>query len=257
MMDRVREMIRRRRAARQLNRWKQVASSAEDLDLATLKHVRTQARQLRQQVDAVTHIADGRLALPRIGTNAIQRPAQSDWAFRPEIWRGPISPSGVAAVENSGRIGGAATLHHDCRISELTLRQVRNTREDDLAPFGLKMDVFKFDGSFLSLVLDFSGDAVSGLRRNHILRMDASIEVERPLEIFARLNVKHGPNVEQMVRELPRGKDRSIVEFDLEHTKINDKRLERIWIDLIFEGPEMNEIYLRDLTFSRRPRADF
>ncbi|NNK79644.1 MAG: hypothetical protein HKP40_13145 [Litoreibacter sp.] len=257
MMDRVREMIRRRRTARQLNRWKHVASSAEDLDLATLKNVRIQARQLRRQVDAVTHIADGRLALPRIGTNAIQKPPQSDWAHRPEIWRGPISPTGVAAVENRGRIGEFATLHHDCRISELTLRQVRNTREDDLAPFGLKMDVFKFDGSFLSLVLDLSGDAVKGLRRNHILRMDANIEVERPLEIFARLNVKHGPNVEQLVRELPQAKNSGVVEFDLEHSKINEKRLERLWIDLIFEGPEMNEIYLRDLTFSRRPRADF
>jgi hypothetical protein len=27
--------------------------------------------------------------------------------------------------------------------------------------------------------------------------------VEKPLEIFARLNIKHGPNIEQIVRELP------------------------------------------------------
>jgi hypothetical protein len=31
--------------------------------------------------------------------------------------------------------------------------------------------------------------------------------------------------------------------------------VEKAWIDLIFEGPEMNEIILRDMTFSRRPRA--
>jgi hypothetical protein len=29
-----------------------------------------------------------------------------------------------------------------------------------------------------------------------------------------------------------------------------------MWIDLIFEGPEMNQIVLRDLTFGRVPRAD-
>jgi hypothetical protein len=28
-------------------------------------------------------------------------------------------------------------------------------------------------------------------------------------------------------------------------------------MDVIFEGPELNEINLRDVTFSRRPRADF
>jgi len=49
----------------------------------------------------------------------------------------------------------------------------------------------------------------------------------------------------------------SVVEFDLAHTEINEKRLEGMWIDLIFDGPAMNEINLRDVTFSRRPRADF
>ena len=39
-------------------------------------------------------------------------------------------------------------------MHELTLRQIRNTRESDVAPFGLRMDVFRFDGSFLSLVID-------------------------------------------------------------------------------------------------------
>ena len=29
-----------------------------------------------------------------------------------------------------------------------------------------------------------------------------------------------------------------------------------MWIELIFEGPQMNQITLRDITFSRRPRAE-
>lgn len=230
---------------------------AETIDLSLLRHLRAQARQMRRRVDQVTHVADGRLTLPRIGSNAIRKPAQSDWAHRPELWRGPISPVGMAAVESRSRIGSTATLYHDCQISELTLRQVRNTREGDLAPFGLRMDVFNFDGSFLSLVLDLPESAVDGLRKNHILRMDTEVETEKPLEIFARLNIKYGPNVEQVVRELPMDGSEMMVEFDLAHTKISERRLERIWMDLIFEGPEMNEIILRDVTFSRRPRADF
>ena len=47
-----------------------------------------------------------------------------------------------------------------------------------------------------------------------------------------------------------------MVEFDLTYTKINEKRVEKLWIDLIFEGPEMNQIILRDVTVSRRPRAE-
>ena len=47
-----------------------------------------------------------------------------------------------------------------------------------------------------------------------------------------------------------------MVEFDLAYTKMNEKRIERMWVDLIFVGPEMNQIILRDVTFSRRPRAE-
>jgi hypothetical protein len=46
------------------------------------------------------------------------------------------------------------------------------------------------------------------------------------------------------------------VEFDLAYTKLNEKRVEKMWLDLIFEGPQMNQVVLRDLTFSRRKRAE-
>jgi len=118
------------------------------------------------------------------------------------------------------------------------------------------MDVFRFDGSFLSLVLELPPEVVEGLKLNHLIRLDAIVEMEKPLEIFARLNIKHGPNVEQVVRELPLNEGEVKVEFDLAYTKMNEKRVERIWVDLIFEGPEMNQVTLRDVTFSRRPRAE-
>ena len=76
------------------------------------------------------------------------------------------------------------------------------------------------------------------------------------MEIFARLNVKNGPNTEQIVRELPLDGTDTMVEFDLAYTKLNEKRVDKLWLDLIFEGPQMNQVVLRDLTFSRRPRAE-
>ena len=47
--------------------------------------------------------------------------------------------------------------------------------------------------------------------------------MEKPLEIFARLNIKHGPNVEQIVRELPLNEEEVMVEFDLAYTRIERK----------------------------------
>jgi hypothetical protein len=32
--------------------------------------------------------------------------------------------------------------------------------------------------------------------------------------------------------------------------------VDSIWLDLIFEGPQMNQITLLDLTISRKPRAE-
>jgi len=226
------------------------------MDLATLRAVRASARSLIQPLRDVIHVADSRLMLPMIGSNAIQTPAGSDWSYRPEIWRGPVEPRGIAAVRNKARLGDEAMVFHDCKNSELTLRQIRNTRERDLAPFGLSMDVFGFDGTYLSLVLNLPDTAVRDLKKKHLLRLDAIAEMEKPLEIFARLNIKHGPNTEQIVRELPLNQDDVMVEFDLAYTQLNEKRAERLWIELIFESPQMNRIILRDITFSRRPRAE-
>ena len=239
-----------------LRRWRLAADRAAALDLDALRLLRNRARQLDRELDRLAHVADGRLALPMIGSNAMRKPASADWAWRPEIWRGPLPVPGLAAVETKTQIGAGATIFHDCTVSELTVRQIRNTREADLAPFGFRLDVFRFDGSFLSLVLDLPDAAVQGLKRRHVIRMDTIVELEKPLEIFARLNVKHGPNVDQVVRELPLGEPEVMVEFDLAYTKVNEKRVEKVWVDLIFEGPEMNQITLRDVTFSRRPRAE-
>lgn len=239
-----------------MKRWEQAADTAPTADLAGLRHWRTRARALRRHLDRIIHVADHRLALPVIGSNAMRKLPGTDWFWRPDLWKGPIPTPGIAAVENRAQICAGATLFHDCRQSELTLRQIRNTREADLAPYGLRLDVFRFDGSFMSLVIDLPEDGAQGLKLRHLLRIDAIIEVEKPLEIFARLNVKHGPNTEQVVREMPLSSPQAAVEFDLAYTKVNEKRIEKLWIDLIFEGPEMNQITLRDLTVSRRPRAE-
>lgn len=249
-------MIQRVLQQRMLRRWQGLAEASATADLETLRIWRTQARSMRRQLDRVLHQAEHRLALPIIGSTPIRRPMGSDWAWRPALWHGPIPVPGFASVASKTIICDGATVFHDCRRSELTVRQIRNTRESDVAPFGLRMDVFRFDGSFLSLVLDLPKEAAEGLRLRHLIRLDVIVEMEKPLEIFARLNIKHGPNVEQIVRELPLNEEEVMVEFDLAYTKVNEKRIEKLWVDLIFEGPEMNQIILRDVTLCRRPRAE-
>lgn len=243
-------------AAASLRQWRRAAQMADAADLVDLRQMRSRARRLKQQIDTLIHVADARLALPLVGNQSFPRPADADWAWRPELWCGPMAVPGLASVQSNSGLGTEARLFHDCSQSELTLRQVRNLREADLAAFGLRLDVFRFDGSYLSLAVDLPEAAAQGLRRKHLIRITTIVEMEKPLEIFARLNIKHGPNTEQIVRELPLQEAEIAVEFDLAYTKLNEKRVEKMWLDLIFEGPQMNQVILRDLTFSRRKRAE-
>ncbi|WP_442970929.1 DUF6478 family protein [Roseovarius sp. D0-M9] len=242
---------------RAVRRWTRAARRAPDMPLDELRRERSRARKLLFSLSEMSAIAENRLALPMIGSNAFPKPHGTDWAWRPSLWNLPLASPGMSSAPSKSKLGDELTLFHDCARSELTLRQVRNTREADLAPYGLRMDVFAFDGSFLSVVLDLPYGAVDGLKKRHLLRVTTIVELEKPLEIFARLNIKHGPNTEQIVRELPLDEDEIVVEFDLAYSGLNEKRIERAWVDLIFENPEMSQVTLRDLTFSRRPRAEF
>ncbi len=240
---------------RALTRWTAAARAAPDAELSILRAQRQRARQLRGPLQELTHIADSRLALPRIGSNAFARPAGTDWAWRPQAWRAALAKRGLAPARNKMSLGGEVTIFHDCAATEIALRQTRNQQDRDLAPFGLALEVFQFDGNFLSLVIDLPALACVGLQKRHLIRLAAVIDAERPINVLARLNVKHGPNTEQVLLTLPQQDDDVMVEFDLAYSQMNESRVARIWVDLMFENPQMNQISIRDLTFCRYPRA--
>lgn len=226
------------------------------MDLSELRDLRAEARLFRNRVNKINHIAVSRLTLPVIGSKAIRKPLGTEWAHRPEAWSGPVSPSGMSSIVSKARIGHELAIFHDCSTSEMTLRQIRNNREEDLAPFGIQLDVFNFEGSFLSLAVEMPEQAVQGLKKEHIIRLTLIIDSERPQEMFARLNLRHGPNTEQIVRELDLSTRELFVEFDLFYTNYKEKRAESLWFDLIFESPSMNQITIRDVSVIRRRRAN-
>ena len=84
--------------------------------------------------------------------------------------------------------------------------------------------------------------------------------VERPMRIFARLNIGHGPNTEEITQVLgemqPGLASEQVVEFDLAASQMNEKRLDKIWLDLILEKPAMNAAMIREMIFSRHLRAN-
>jgi len=134
---------------RGLRRWRTAARNARDMHISRLRAERAQAQKLRHSLDELISVAESRLALPTIGSNAFPKPHGTDWSWRPDLWREPLAVPGRSSVQSKTRLGHELTLFHDCQHSELSLRQLRNRREADLVPFGLRRDVFNFDGSFL------------------------------------------------------------------------------------------------------------
>ncbi len=236
--------------------WTGAARDAESTELSTLRADRQKARQLRGAIDKLLYVADSRLALPRVGSNTFPKPPGTRWSWRPPLWRGPITPKGAVGLSNAEEISPGMKVFHDCAVSELTFRQIRNNREEDLAAFGLRMDVLGFGGSFLSVAIDLPADAAEGLRKRDILSVHALMSIERPAAVFARLNIKCGPNTSQLVEELPLSTRAVAVDFDLAYTDIVENRIEAMWLDLIFDEPAMNLIFINDLTFCRYPRAE-
>lgn len=249
-------------ARRTQARWARHAAQAGHIDLPSLRQQRAAAQHLRPALDRVIALAETRLALPRIGATAFARPPGTDWSWRPPLWQYPLDtladPAQAIAPANGTAIGESVKIFHDCPLAQIALRQSRNHGVEDLAPYALSMEVFAFAGSFLSLALDLPPAALAGLGTRHLVRVDLALEAEAPIGIYLRLNVQHGPNVAQLGQSLPHvigTGARHGIEFDLGYETLNEKRIEKAWIDLIFERPQMNRVRLRDLTLARYPRA--
>lgn len=239
---------------RSVQKWSDLADRAPKLAAAELVDLNSKARQLRRQLDKLTVAAETALLSDPQG--GIIRPDQCDWAWRPDPWCARSDTPGIVGAPSPCALSQGVTLFHDCARSEICLRQIRTNTPGAGADFATQIDVFRFDGSFLSVVLSLPDPAIRQLSRNHVMTLRTKMTRENPIEVFARLNVQHGPNTEQMVRQLEFEGDSGLAEFDLAYSNINEKRVEKIWIDLIFDNPAMNQITIDEMTLTRAPRAD-
>lgn len=248
-------MIGRFLHRRSLARWKAAMREINDQDLDTLERQSDQARRTIRDAQRFRRAAEDRLALPRLGENTFPQPSGTDWSWRPLAWRSKIETRGLAPAMPKDSLTQEVVIFHDCKAAEITMQQFKNIRDIDLSAYRLCLDVFHFEGSYLSLVIEIPQQSCEGLTKNHLLRLSAVIDRERPTEIYARLNIKHGPNTEQVLLTLPDSGHDSYVDFDLAYSQLNEERAERMWLDLMIAKPAMNKITIHDLTFCRHPRA--
>lgn len=246
---------------RALRRWNAALEQADTLSRARLEAMSEQAQELRVLLDRFIR-RDGN-GNGNSGGKGLMPPMHSDWSWRPPLWEDAQHPAGTAAPESGTELAAGVKVFHDCPLNQIILRQLDGAHGNTghpAAPYAQMLEVLGFEGSFLSLVFDLPVGAVAGLRDSHVLSLAASVNAERPLRIYARLNIRHGPNTEQIVREFPAetiaAGGEGQVEFDLAYADFHQRRVDHMWLDLIFDSPAMSRVLFRDLLFSRRPRAE-
>lgn len=177
----------------------------------------------------------------------------ADWSWRPAPWSEPLTHPDWPSVPQQAQLASEVTIHHDGAPLTVSLRQTGPVAAP-AAPFGLRVDLAGFQGSYLSVAIAFPPFAALGLRRSHVVRLAVMAETDLSNIVYTRLNIRHGPNVEQIVRRLPETSDREI-DFDLGHADVTEARIAEAWVDVIFERPSQGSVLLQDVIVSRRARA--
>ncbi|MEM8536865.1 MAG: DUF6478 family protein [Pseudomonadota bacterium] len=236
-----------------VRRWRRVEAAADTTPLPRLAQQKRLADRLMRPLRRFGAVADLRLAAP---ITEPAPPTGTDWAWRPRPWRERQLPVGLAPAKNAQTFSPDIAVFHDCNAAQVTLRQIRNSQAAATAPFGLMLDVLEFTGSFLSLVVEVPPRASEGLQKRHIIRLAADVHSDSGAVLNARLNLRNGPNVEQIMRPFSVNAGLTDVGFDLAYTQLNEKRASGMWIDLLIADPAMRDIHIRDLSVVRYPRAD-
>ncbi|TFL18077.1 DUF6478 family protein [Jannaschia formosa] len=190
--------------------------------------------------------------LPRSDPAVTDRPALCDWAWRPPVWAAPQPGVPGRAAPGGHALALGCTLFHDDPGGAVSARQVATPGGP--APFALTLEVGAFAGSYLSLALDLPADAARSATRRDIFRL--AVAVAAPPALYARLNLRHGPNTEALTDHLRPDGTVWAVELDLGFTPLGPGGVEAAWIDLSFDVPSGMALTLADLTLTRRPRAE-
>ncbi|MFC3167095.1 DUF6478 family protein [Paracoccus fontiphilus] len=238
--------------------WARVADRQDRRPRPVDPELRSRAQVLHRQLGRFLQASDPWMLRP-LGVPDDDLPPGTDWHWRPRLLRGRISPQAVAAPGNGHRLGEDAALWHDCPHRAMILRQTARPRPGQGSGYAMHLEMLGFSGSFLSLAIDLPDDVLARLGADRILQLDTRLDAERPITIYARINLVQGPNTETMLRQLGhpvegQGAARR-VEFDLAYADLANRPIEKAWLDLIFESPRMNAVGINDAVVSCRPRA--
>lgn len=231
--------------------WANKLKSVETAGPEKLLKIRRRAKAVARVSGKVAQQAEQRLKPATGARSAPILSGRMTWAFRPDIFRQPVRPNGISPVPSGTRISDQVTLHHDGATDCATVRQVQTGHGP-----ALSLDIFDFSGTFFSAAIDLPEAAWAGLSKSELIRLNVETRAHPFAKIYSRINIRHGPNTEQIIREVDLAIHKNTVEFDLHYSGMEPDKVNGMWLDFICESPRMCQIVIDDLVLSRHPRAN-
>ena len=182
-------------------------------------------------------------------------PVTTDWVWRPKLWHSTANPA-LSGLSSDTALSNEVKLFHYAQYAQITSRQIKQTAYQDAPAFGLSLDVYEFNGGYISLEIRLPHCVTETLSHRHLIRMDWHLTLTKPLRVFARLNIKkNGPNTTNIIVPLSINTKTKWAQFDLSTVKFAKRQLKNIWVDLIFGTLALNKISLQGIAFCRKRRA--
>lgn len=175
-------------------------------------------------------------------------PPKTQWGYMPPLWEHNFETGLAGHILPGTEIAPRVNLHHDADDLEIGI-------ESHKSYSGISFDIRSFSGSFMSLAFGFPENDAKAIRRHDLIRIALQSTAAEPFQAFARLNLKHGPNTEQIVRMIDVGNGESFAEFDIFYTEFEPNRAADAWVDLIINDPKGRAFTLEQVIILRRVRA--
>ncbi len=170
-----------------------------------------------------------------------------EYIGHPTVW---LQRAPSALAESVWRIPGNSEqvrVFHDASQGGVSTTQTADS---------ISLTVATAPASFVSLAIHPSDGLRDALEPRHILSLEGRLQTSLALNIYTRLNLRHGPDTDTITRHHRTRYPQYREEFDIAPTAVGHRPLGHLWLDLIFENPSAATITVSDLTLSLRPRAE-
>jgi len=226
--------------------WAELLGDVPSASEAELSTYRREADKLAK------HLHRFELAVSeRLGERAFEHLSpDAEWGYRAEPFELPMDPAAHAPVANQTKLSDDVSAFTDDPDALIALRQIA-TGEGQ--PFSVILDIQRLGGSFFSLAVGLGETAARGFTKSDLVGVHIDADFEQPTTPHVRLNLRSGPNTEQITRPYVPGK---AVDFDLFYLEFDPERMSDAWVDIILPPQSAGRITFRDIAITRRPRAE-